>query len=152
MSCRARIIVSCAAAAGAVLLAACAGAELDPFGRPYSGDDNYPAGSEVCHDPGVDVQPYFVRGNHPAIPILNAYSARNAEATVKFRVEPTGAIQVLKVDSVDKAYASHAVIAVRDWKMRPATRDGAAVAAECTFTFRTYFRGFKDEPAGQVNQ
>lgn len=148
----ARTVLSCAAAAGVLLLAGCAGVELDPFGRPYSGDDNYPAGSEVCHDPDVEVQPYFLRGNHPAMPIENAFVARNAEATVTFRVESTGAIRVLKVDSVDKAYASHALIAVRDWKMKPAMRGGAAVAVECQFTFSTYFRGFKGEPPGQANQ
>lgn len=145
-------IAVCCAAAGAMLLAGCAGVELDPFGRPYSGDQNYPAGTQVCEAPNVDVQPYFVRGNHPAMPIENAYVARNAEATVRFRIEPSGAVEVLKVDSVDKAYASHAAIAVRDWKFKPAMRDGAAVAVECTFTFGGYFRGFKGEPPGQVNQ
>jgi hypothetical protein len=152
MPCLARIFVSCAALAGAVLLAACAGVELDPFGRPYSGDRNYPAGSQVCDDPSMDVQPYFVRGNHPAMPIENAYTARNAEATVKFRVDASGAVKVLKVDSLDKAYASHAAIAVKDWKFKPAMRGGVAVAAECTFTLGGYFRGFKDEPPGRVNQ
>jgi hypothetical protein len=71
---------------------------------------------------------------------------------LKFRVEATGAVHVPKVDSLDKAYANHAAIAVNDWKFKPAMRDGAAVAVECTFTAGGYFRGFKDEPPGRVNQ
>lgn len=144
-------IAACLSAA-AVLLAGCAGAELDPFGRPYSGDYNLPAGRSVCNDPDVDVQPYLLRGNSPAMPIENAYVARNAQATVRFRVEPSGAISILKVESVDKAYANHALIAVKDWKMKPALRGGLPVAAECCASFGGYFRGFQDEPPGKANQ
>jgi hypothetical protein len=136
----------------ALLLQGCAGVQLDPFGRPYSGDHNYPPGTQVCSDPTVDVQPEFLRGNHPAMPILNAFDARNAEAIVKYRVDAAGAVQVLSVDSVDKAYGNHAAIAVRDWKFKPATRAGASVPAECTMHFSSVFRGFEDEPAGRVNQ
>jgi hypothetical protein len=144
--------ISACVSAAAILLAGCAGAELDPFGRPYSGDYNYPPGEDMCSEPGVDVQPYFVRGNHPAMPIENAFVARNAQAKVSFRIEPSGAIRVLKVDSVDKAYANHAAIAVKDWKMKPAMRGGVPVAVDCTITFNNYFRGYKDEPPGKVNQ
>jgi len=147
-----RILICLSTAAGAVLLAGCAGVELDPFGRPYVGEPTYPAGTRICNDPNVEVQPWFIRGNHPAMPIENAFVARNAEATVKYRVEASGAIRVMSVDSVDKVFANHAVIALKDWKVKPATRGGVAVAAECTFGFSTYFRGFQDEPAGQNNQ
>lgn len=136
----------------AVALSGCANAQLDPFGRPYSGDYNYPAGYKICHDPAVDVQPEFVRGNHPAMPLENAFEARNAVATVKFKVTSTGAVQIVGGDSSDKAYGSHAVIAVRDWKFKPALRNGVAVDAECATRFSSYFRGFQDLPPGQANQ
>jgi hypothetical protein len=149
---RPHCLLLAALAASAVLLAGCAEAQLDPFGRPYSGDINYPPGTRFCEDPAVDVQPEFVRGNHPAIPIDNAFDARNARAVVKYRVDAQGAVQVLSVDSGDKGYRNHAAIAVRDWKFKPATRGGVAVAAECTADLWSVFRGVEDEPPGQVNQ
>lgn len=135
-----------------LVLQGCAGVQLDPFGRPYSGDYNYPPGMRVCGDPEVDIQPEFVRGNHPAMPIENAFDARNARATVKYRVDAAGAVRVLSVESSDKAYGNHAVVAVRDWKFKPAMRGGVAAPAECTFIFDSYFRGFEEEEPGKPNQ
>lgn len=144
---RSAVLLSCAAA-----LAGCADAQLDPFGRPYSGDYNYPAGHKVCTDPSVEVQPEFIRGNHPAMPVENAFEARNAVATVKFKVTATGTVQILSADSSDKGYGNHAVIAVRDWKFKPALRGGVPVDAQCEVRFGSYFRRFEDLPPGQANQ
>lgn len=138
--------------AAAVLLGGCAGTQLDPFGRPYSGDHTLPPGTELCGDPQVDVQPRIVRGNLPAMPIENAFTARNAEATVVYRVSATGAVDVVSVDSDDKWFRNHTIIAVRDWKLMPATRDGVAVAAECRAVLTSVFRGFEDAKPGEDNQ
>jgi len=94
----------------------------------------------------------MVRGNLPAMPIENSYPARNAVATVKYRVEASGAVHVLDVDSADKWYGKHAAVAVKDWKMTPAYRNGQAVAVECAIELGGYFHGFKDEPPGKDNQ
>jgi hypothetical protein len=150
----ARIVVSCAAAVCAILLSACAGVELDPFGRPYAdgSEFNYPAGREFCNSPNVDVQAYFLRGNDPLPPVENAFVARNAVAKVKYHVDTAGKVKVLKVDSVDKAFADHAIIAVNDWKFKPAMRGGVPVDAECTVVLGYSWQGFEDKPPGQTNR
>lgn len=135
------------------VLGGCANVQLDPFGRPYSGDNTIPPGNVLqCGDPSVDLQPRMVRGNLPPMPVENGFTVKNAEAVVVYRVSAAGAVEVVSVESSDKAYRNHALIAVRDWKMTPARRDGVAVAATCTVTLSTTFRGYEDAPPGQVNR
>lgn len=137
----------------AVLQAGCAGqAQLDPFGRPYAGDYNLAPGTELCGDSNVDVQPRIARGNMPATPVTNAVTARNSTATVVYRVSATGAVEVVSVESGDKWYRNHTIIAVRDWKMTPAMRGGVPVPAECKTVLGSLFRGFEDAPPDQDNQ
>jgi hypothetical protein len=138
--------------AAAILLAGCAGVQLDPFGRPYSGEHTLPPGTELCGDPNVEVQPRIVRGNLPVMPIENSFTARNAQAKVVYRVSTSGAVEVVSVESGDKWFRNHTIIAVRDWKMAPAMRAGMPVAAECTTELTSVFRGFEDAPPGQDNQ
>jgi hypothetical protein len=150
MSFRATFLIAVIAATG--LLQGCAETPLDPFKRPYFGKDAYPANAPLCGDPSVDVQPKLIRGNHPAMPIANSFDARNAAATVRFRVAPSGAIEIVKVDSSDMWYGRHASAAVRDWKVTPAQRDGVAVAAACEVQLGAYFRGYQDDAPGKANR
>jgi TonB family protein len=124
------------AAAGAASLQGCAVPPLDPFGRPYNGEDAVPPQPLECDSAQVDTQPELVRGNRPLYPADEDRHHATSEVTIRFEIDAAGQVRLISVENAkSKYFASHAVIAMRDWKIVPARKDGVAVPVQCSIMF-----------------
>lgn len=129
-------------ASAAALMQGCAIVELDPFGRAYAGENLLPAGMEICASADVDTPVKLVRGNHPAYPVNSVLNFKAGTVKLGFRVDEAGKITVLSAESEQSKYfATHAKIAISDWKVTPAMKNGVAVPIECEYTYDFGLRG-----------
>lgn len=91
---------------------------------------------EICPSPGVDTQVKLIRGNQPEYPVGSDLDSKPGSAKVRFEVDATGKLTVLSAESPQSKYfANHAMIAIRDWKVTPAMKNGVAVPVKCEFTY-----------------
>jgi TonB family protein len=106
-----------------------AGPVLRP-GEPYPNSAlHWPASA------AYDVPPKLVRGNAPLYPITQAWSGKPGLAIVAFTVGPDGATRDIQVVRATYPYfASHTVLAVRDWKFDPARKKGRPVPVRIRLT------------------
>jgi TonB family protein len=124
------------AAAGAAALQGCAQPPLDPFGRPYNGEYAMAPQPLEC-DPPFDTPPELIRGNRPLYPADEGRHHATSDVTVKFEIDAAGKIRLISVENAQSKYfASHATIAMRDWKIAPARKDGLPVAVQCELMFQ----------------
>ena len=123
----------------AFLLAACdtAPVQKDPFGRFY--DSNTQIREKVlkdCTPSDYDVPPKVVQAIKPAYPIGEYYVEKRAVVTTTFIVKADGTTEVPKSPGGEgKWFSVHALIAISDWKLEPALREGKPIAVTCKYTF-----------------
>jgi TonB family protein len=59
------------------------------------------------------------------------------DAKVRFEIDPSGKARMLSADSPkSKYFASYAAVAIADWKIKPAMKQGVPVPVECAVIFR----------------
>lgn len=119
-----------------VLITGCA-VELDPFGRHYNGQYAMPAKPWACNKDQFDTPPELIRGNRPHFPVDDMLRGLKGEAKVRFEIDSGGKARMLSADSPkSKYFASHAAVAIADWKIKPAKKQGVPVPVDCAVIFR----------------
>lgn len=111
-------------AAAPLALAGRAGTPIDPEGM---------VGSSAA---AFDTPPRLLKGKRPVYPIRRALSGQGGSAEICFTVGVDGKASEFEVLRADhRAFADHAIIAVREWTFAPATKDGQPVATRVTQVF-----------------
>jgi|JI9StandDraft_1071089.scaffolds.fasta_scaffold16902_4 TonB family protein len=128
-----------------LLLHGCATApvSLDPFDRPRAPETMMAPGPlRVCVPKDVDQLPYLESGAKPLYPIRERILGRTAVAKVVFTVNPDGTVTHRPIDPSNGAqwFLQHAAVATRDWKVRPALKDGKPVESTCQLHFNYVLR------------
>jgi periplasmic protein TonB len=89
-----------------------------------------------------DVPPKLLSGLTPKYPPSRLNSGEGGTAIVEFTVDEHGIPRDFSVVRTDYLYfASHAIIAMRDWRFQPAMKNGKPIAARLRipFHYRTRF-------------
>lgn len=124
---------------------ACASVELDPFSRPYDDKNLMAPGPIKSCSIGSDTAftaPELEFGTKPLYPIGGLMDGKMGSARVTFAVAENGKLTVLEYESADsKWFANHAAIAMRDWRVKPATKNGVPVAVRCRLSFQYVLAG-----------
>ena len=105
---------------------------LDPFNRPYSPENMLePIEIKGCSPRPVDKVPRLLFGTRPLYPMGEELAGRSGGAMLRFEVSEVGEVKPISADAENKWFASHALIAMRDWKFSPAESDGKPVPVVC---------------------
>lgn len=137
-----RTIVPAAFGIAFVLLPSVAFAQVDPFGRPYSGERTIAPGTPICGSTDVDKPVKMIRGNRPGYPLESNLQGLSGTAILQVEIDASGKVKVLSAEIKEseskeaKWFANHAVVAVNDWKLEPATKDGVPVPIICKMKFK----------------
>ena len=110
---------------------------VDPFGRPYS-EKTQIREKELkdCEPTAHDTRPQVVRAVKPIFPLGQYYAGNRAVITVTFVVNPDGTTRVPAAEGGElKWFKNHALLAVADWRFRPATQNGQPIAVFCKYSF-----------------
>lgn len=119
--------------AWAALLGACALQPLNPFGRPYDTDNVLKPGAiGGCKGPH-DVAPYLEFGSDTMYPATHLMNGNDANVVVMFKVDAQGRVEPLTLaEGPNRTFITHVHVAMKDWRVRPATLRGEPVAVVCT--------------------
>ena len=127
---RGRIGLATVGLASALLVSACAYEGTQRPGRPM---DKVPL--KGCDTRDSDTPPVLLEGDAPIYPAEDKWSGKQGSATVTFVVNADGSTTIVQATSEeDKYFAGHTALAIRDWRFKPAIRDGRPVAIHCTIT------------------
>jgi hypothetical protein len=123
------------------LLSACSTERLplDPFGRPYDpANAMAPEVVRSCLRGSFDVPPELLSGTRPYYPVGELLLAKAGKAMVDYEVLTDGSARFLRGTAENAWFTTHAAIALRDWRFRPAQKDGVPVPTVCRteFVFR----------------
>ena len=125
-------------AASAFALCACA--QLDPD-QPTATEANHQLApvvavrSDACDT--LCTPPRRISGRAPIYPISKLLKGAGGEALIAFTVDVDGTTKDFVVISATYPYfGSHAIVAVKDWRFEPATKDGHPVAVRVTQLFQ----------------
>lgn len=122
----------------AITISGCTAVAHNPYGLPYSHDNLMSPGplhSCTSAHP-ITTAPQLDFGTLPLYPMENRLSGRTGKATLAFTVSQAGVIEIAHQDSPeDRYYGSHAAIAMRDWRIKPATSNGMPIAVKCRLQF-----------------
>ena len=102
--------------------------------------------SDIVFDsnPQWDTPPELLSGRLPIYPISQVLARKEGVATIQYTIGADGIPKNVMVQSAsDRRFGNHAVIAVRAWKFRPATKGASPTEATVreTFTYdpRTHY-------------
>ncbi|HEV2806789.1 MAG TPA: energy transducer TonB [Chthoniobacterales bacterium] len=106
----------------------------DPIIRPGA-----PYPNSALHWPAktaqYDVPPKLVRGDAPIYPITQVFAGKTGSAVVAFTVGTDGTTHDVRVVSTTYPYfASHTILALRNWRFEPARKNGKPVAVSIKLT------------------
>lgn len=90
-----------------------------------------------------DSPPELVSGRLPIYPISQLLSRKPGTATVQYTIGMDGTPKDIQVEEAsDRRFGDHAIIAVRQWKFRPALKNANPMDARVreTFTYDPYFK------------
>lgn len=113
------------------MLAGCAGStpERQTAGRPLA-----PNSLQFPPNPAWDVPPRLVSGDAAIYPISKLLNRKEGYAIVEFLIDVDGATKnIVVIESSDKVFGDHALIAIRDWKFEPAQKNGEAVPVKIRY-------------------
>lgn len=128
-------------ASAIVLVAALAsGCSITP--RPTSNLNSPvdPSSFVFPDDSQWDSPPVLVSGNNAVYPISLVLAGIQGNAVLEFTIDTDGEAKDISIESAtDRGFADHAILALKDWKFKPATKNGVPVEARVTrtFTFRS---------------
>ena len=115
---------------------------LDPYGRPHDEANSMkPIKLLACSPTGLDRQPRLLRGTRPLFPIGEDMAGRTGSAYVVFHVDVGGKVLLADRTAENRWFGSHAELALRDWQMEPAIKDGRPIRATCRLQFDFMTRG-----------
>jgi TonB family protein len=101
---------------------------LEPIPSSWSPHPENPA--------SFDTPPKLVRGAAPIYPISQLQQNKAGAATIAFTIDEYGKTRDFRVISADYPYyASHAILAVQQWRFEPARKNGRPVAVRERVTF-----------------
>jgi hypothetical protein len=91
-----------------------------------------------CLRGSFDVPPELLSGTRPRFPVGELLLAKSGKAMVDYEVLTDGSARFLRGTAENAWFTTHAAIALRDWRFRPAQKDGVPVATVCRteFVFR----------------
>jgi TonB family protein len=123
------------ATASMVALSACANPTSPGSIRPGSPINT--ADSVAFPSAEYDAPPRLLSGNAPTYPISRLLKGVGGQATIAFTILEDGTTADFVVISTDyEYYASHAVLAVKEWRYKPAIKDGHPVAIRVVQSFK----------------
>lgn len=122
-------------------LTACADVQFDPFGRPYD-PKNAMAPRKFKCEPVADTSPELVSGTRPMYPVKQALKGRIADVSVQFRSNVDGTVTPQLPDDGPSSFSKHAALAMSDWVVTPARKNGIAVSSVCTMKFQYSINGY----------
>ena len=83
-----------------------------------------------------ETPPIFVSGKTPVYPVSQIQSRMGGSAVVVYTIGTDGRPRDFSVQSTsDERYANHAIIALEDWRFKPARKDGTSVDARVRQVF-----------------
>jgi len=86
--------------------------------------------------PQYDVPPILLSGRVPIYPITRLKRGQSGDALIAFTIDEHGIPRDFRVVQSDYPYyASHAIAAVREWRFRPALKNGKPVAVQARIPF-----------------
>jgi TonB family protein len=95
-----------------------------------------------------DVPPKLLSGRTPMYPITQLRQHRSGDALIAFTIDEQGIPRDFRVLKSDYPYfATHAVVAMREWRFQPATKNGRPVAARIRIPFHYRYGGPWPAPA-----
>jgi hypothetical protein len=122
-----------------LLLHGCANEPVarDPFGRPYVKENMVePIPLSDCQPKqGFDEPPRLVSGTRPLFPVNELLSGHAGGARIDFEVTTEGKARIVSREGDKPWFKTHAAIAMRDWSLTPAQKNGVAVATICSMLF-----------------
>lgn len=84
-----------------------------------------------------DTPPTLISGKRPIYPISKVLSREPGAAAIAFTIGIDGKARDFDVLSADdRRFADHAIIAVREWVWRPATKDGKPIEVRVSQDFQ----------------
>ena len=96
-----------------------------------------------------DVPPKLLSGRTPIYPITQLRLGKGGDALIEFTVDKQGIPRDFRVVKADYPYfGTHAIIAMREWRFRPAMKNGKPVPARLRLPFH-YRPFFIDEYRGR---
>jgi len=110
---------------------------MDPFGRPYS-ERTQIREKELkdCEPSQHDTRRQVIRAVNPIFPLGQYYAGNRAVVTVTFVVELDGTTRIPDAEGGElKWFKNHALLAVGDWRFKPATRNEQPIAVSCKYSF-----------------
>jgi outer membrane biosynthesis protein TonB len=110
--------------------------ELDPYNRPYTAENLLTAANlRNCVPDKTDRPARLLSGTRPHYPVGEMLSGRSGRAILTFEVSSAGAVRVIGQTAENQWFASHAAIAMRDWKVTPAEHQNKPVTVVCRLAF-----------------
>jgi protein TonB len=86
--------------------------------------------------PGFDTPPKRLSGKAPLFPVSHLMNGTKGKVVVSFTVGVDGKASEFKIiESTDPKFSDHVVIALREWRFRPAKKDGVDVPARIRQSF-----------------
>jgi TonB family protein len=93
-------------------------------------------GESIGPSSEYDVPPRLLSGRTPIYPISRLRRHQPGDALIEFTVDERGIPRDFRVVKADYPYfATHAIIAMRDWRYQPALKRGRPVAARLRVPF-----------------
>ena len=124
--------------------------KLDPYGRPYRTKNLMEPQSMRgwCRKADFDTPPALVSGTRPLYPIGQRYKENEGTVVIRFDVSAEGRVVVAtgvpNEPEATKWFTSHAIVAMRDWVVTPATKNGAPVSTQCRLCVNYVIRDIRD--------
>ncbi len=122
---------------GILLLTAClAGCATPPLGESRANTAVDPAYMVGPAHPDWDTPPKLIHGKAPVYPVSRLVAGQDGRTIIAYTIGSDGKpgdFEVVETD--DKVFADHAIIAVRTWRYQPATKGGAAISARVEHPF-----------------
>jgi TonB family protein len=100
-------------------------------------------GQSASSSSQYDVPPKLLSGRTPIYPITRLMRHQGGDAIIDFTVDEHGIPKDFRVVKADYPYfATHAIIAMRDWRYQPAIKNGKPVSARLRIPFH-YTMGYQ---------
>src|SRR5206468_10705892 len=91
--------------------------------------------------PQYDVPPKLLSGRVPIYPITRLQRGESGNALIGFTIDEHGIPRDFRIIQSDYPYyASHAIVAMREWRFQPAIKNGKPVAARARIPFHYRIR------------
>jgi protein TonB len=87
--------------------------------------------------PQYDRPPILLSGRTPIYPITRLQRGQSGDALIAFTIDEHGIPRDFRVIRSDYPYyASHAIVAMREWRFQPALKNGKPVAVRARIPFK----------------